>query len=87
MTCSRSVHRGGQNRSLCAGLVIGMQDATTTVATEGQKRPPFCIEPVVRAEQIIDVVVQYLQQHPEQRHFVGAYIVKLALIKAFPCHR
>jgi hypothetical protein len=38
----------------------------------------------VKQEQMLAVVVKYLNDHPEERHKPGALLVIFALSKAFP---
>ncbi len=35
--------------------------------------------------QVRDVVVKYLKDHPEERHFLASILAVKALSKAFPC--
>jgi hypothetical protein len=37
------------------------------------------------ARQLADIAVNYLRDHPEQRHYVASADVALALASAFPC--
>lgn len=61
---------------VCAGYIIGVIDSATSGACLPQKVP---------IRQLIDVVHKYLQDAPRERHFVGALLVSLALMEAFPC--
>jgi hypothetical protein len=70
---------------LCRGYVTGIADAMTNVAGIYGRRA--CIPMPVTVGQTVDVVKQYLGQHPEQRHYTASYLVAQALAEAFPCER
>jgi hypothetical protein len=40
----------------------------------------------VTNEQVVDVVVKWLEDHPENRELPAPYIIMESLNKAFPCH-
>ena len=44
-----------------------------------------CIPNRVTDRQTTDVVVRYLKEHPEQRHYAAANLVAETLAEAFPC--
>lgn len=46
---------------------------------------PFCIAKNVTRQQISAVVLKYMSDFPESRHFGADILVLLALKKAFPC--
>jgi hypothetical protein len=59
-----------------------------------QARPPLLdllqrflqlVSTAVKTEQVRDVVVQYLNAHPEKRHEPAAARTLIALQAAFPC--
>ena len=62
----------------CDGYIVGaidaMQDSKTT-----------CVPAGVVIKQLRDVVVQYLQAHPEERQYTAAGIIREAISEAFPC--
>ena len=45
----------------------------------------YCAPKEVTLEQARDVVFQYLQSNPGERHKAGAYLVRTALRTVFPC--
>lgn len=61
------------------GYVEGVADAFNHVE--------HCMAEGVTAGQSLDVVRQYLDGHPELRHYGAARLVKAALAKSFPCTR
>ena len=44
-----------------------------------------CRHTHVTVQQLGDVVVQFLQKHPELRHHAASYLVAQALSESFPC--
>lgn len=69
---------GTFNSIFCAAYIAGIADLfqLTKVA---------CIPSNVVAGQVEDVVVKYLREHPESRHYSAASEAGLALRAAFPC--
>jgi hypothetical protein len=67
------------NESYCAGYVVGVVERL--LARHG----PFCPPPKVAMQQLKDVMVLYLQDHPEVRDVNAAALTALALAAAFPC--
>jgi hypothetical protein len=65
-------------RTLCRGYVAGISDAREELGL-------ICPAKSVDVRQMIDVVVKYLSDHPEDRHYTASDKVGLALEKAFPC--
>jgi hypothetical protein len=68
---------------LCTGYVAGIADAL------GAGSAIFgnwaCLPEGVNGEQAQDVVMRYLEQHPETRYYSAAILVAEALAQAFPC--
>lgn len=44
-----------------------------------------CVPPDATNEQLRDVVLRYLGNHPEDRHFPARGLIWNALVEAFPC--
>jgi hypothetical protein len=65
--------------TFCLGYVIGMTDMLAG--------PPdiVCLTNQVTVRQALDVVMRYLRDHPEDRHYPAASQGFLALKQAFPC--
>jgi hypothetical protein len=66
--------------SYCIGYVAGIADVLSaskiTCASDG-----------VTVGQVTDIVVKYLRDHPEKRHYAAQDQVGTALMQAFPCQR
>jgi hypothetical protein len=62
----------------CLGYVEGLADTLEVLKT-------ICPAEGVTLGQFKDVILKYLRDHPEHRHFAAADEGGEALIKAFPC--
>lgn len=49
------------------------------------KTPLFCLPNRAQPDQALDVVMRYLEAHPEKLRFTGSSLVSVALWEAFPC--
>jgi hypothetical protein len=68
---------------LCGGFIIGVSDGTT--ANAGDAGTSFC-EPVKATRGLLrDIVVKWLDAHPDDRARPAAESVTRALKEAFPC--
>jgi hypothetical protein len=65
-------------RLYCTGIIVGLADAFEHDGT-------MCPPDGASVSQVVDVVVQYLRDHPEKRHYAIANEAALALKQAFPC--
>ncbi len=72
---------------LCRGYIIGALDAYEAETEALHLKPAFCIPEGVTVEQAADVAVQYMQEHPENRHTNAASLVWISVFQAFPCNR
>jgi hypothetical protein len=57
---------GGQSSGLCLGYILGVAD--TLAEWKRSEGGNVCLNPKVAGGEITDVVVRYLQEHPEYRH-------------------
>jgi Rap1a immunity proteins len=64
--------------SFCAGYVAGITDAL-------QRSRTVCLPKHVTVRQARDIIIKYLRNHPEERHYSAASEIALALKQAFPC--
>jgi hypothetical protein len=58
------------------GYVLGAADASVGLA---------CLPANVTQGQITDIVLKYLGDHPDRRHYRAASLVREALLESFPC--
>jgi len=72
-------------QSYCFGYITGVADIEGMEAAVFPDRRRACRAEGVTNGQIKDVVVKYLKEHPEDRHFLAAILVMQAMAKAFPC--
>ena len=62
----------------CVGYIWGLAGAG-----EGSA---FCFPHGVQANQIVDVIKKWLQDHPELRHYAASSLITAALKEKFPCN-
>jgi hypothetical protein len=72
--------KGYDSQGYCLGIVFGFVTGNTIEASSS-----ICIPEHVNRGQTRDVVVRYLQQHPEKRHLQIEMLLNDALAEAFPC--
>jgi hypothetical protein len=68
----------------CLGYVVGAADAFIA-SMNAQNACWFRIPPNVNKQQMIDITVKYLNDHPEQRQYRAADLIFVAIVTAFPC--
>ena len=72
--------------SLCIGYIGGAYDGIAAMQDQTGQRI-ICPPAGVTQGQMRDIVVKYLQYHPETRNELAADLTALALGAAFPCPR
>ena len=80
---SECTNNGDSQFGICLGYVMGITDVMSTGSAILGWRA--CLPLQVAATLAQDVVKQYLEQHPERRHYAAAGLVAEALAGAFPC--
>lgn len=79
--------------SECRGFIVGVFDgieAASSVVTYSQNRQEdpvklTCNTSGVTADQLIDIVVRYLEDRPEHRNKPASLLIVDAFSRAFPC--
>lgn len=69
--------------SRCMGYVLGVYDDMMFVL-QAQYGKGDCTPNRITAGQITDIVIKYIRDNPQERHFSGALLVRVALFEAFP---
>ncbi len=79
--------RGGTaRRGYCLGYFAGISDGITTLQLlKPQHWTPICKPDQMTDSQLRDVVVKYLDDHPEERHEPISLLTVLAMRSAWPC--
>lgn len=75
----------GSDPTYCMGYIAGVVDAIRGVPLPDDM-PTHCLPPNVTLGQLRQVVVKYLEDHPEKLHYSGDAIILAALAEAFPCN-
>lgn len=70
----------GYGAGYCFGLIEGYLQATPAKAL-----PTHCVPMGVTVEQLVKVIVKYLDQHPEKLHLTAFLLISQATHEAFPC--
>ena len=72
---------------MCLGYILGAADFIGAQIEAGgtQRTVGLCLPSSVTRRQKFEVVMKYLQEHPEQRHYDAAGLILSALVQAFPC--
>jgi hypothetical protein len=74
---------GPYTQGICQGFVQGV---AATFADIDQPLPlRLCLPANASRRQVVDIVVRYLETHPERRHSSANSLVWTALHDAFPC--
>jgi hypothetical protein len=67
----------------CTAYIVGAADSLESMRSFSSKDQ--CIPENTSKQQVTDVVIKYLRDNPEQRHFTAASTAMLALSIAFNC--
>jgi hypothetical protein len=71
--------------SICWGFMHAIEELSTMVKPDGKRLLNICTPPNGSLTQMIRVVVNYGEQHPEELHEGPGIFALIALQKAFPC--
>ena len=77
-------------QGVCLGYVMGLDDGISILQsseTDRSRWSPICKPKEVTASQVQDVVIKYLDDHPEKRHEMIAILAIVAMRAAWPCPR
>jgi hypothetical protein len=70
---------GTVSHGICGGYITGIADLLNNAGK-------LCIpHQMVTVRQLLDIVVKYLREHPEERNISASLLVVLALHDSFPC--
>jgi hypothetical protein len=69
--------------TLVAGYITGVIDSDKNYGTSIS----YCIPSNANVGQLLDTFCKFLKENPEQRHLPGSNLVRLTLVKAWPCSR
>ena len=74
--------------NFCIGYMSGINDLHKTfVKSVASFEPPlFCTPPAIKIEELVKVVVKFLEAHQENLSFQGSELTIPALREAYPCH-
>jgi hypothetical protein len=72
------------DKTSCVGYVTGFADAASKFGDLGNTCY-FQTETGVTQKQLVDITVKYLNDHPEERHWLAVTPMMEAMKAAFPC--
>jgi hypothetical protein len=75
------VPQGLYMEGMCLGIILGLADAVRL-----QKPRRFCVPDGVTQGQMVRVVVNYIDRHPETMHLRFSALAFHALKEAWPCN-
>lgn len=70
---------------ICSAYITGVTDAFIFASTKNVPNSPCLPYDTVTIAQIRDIVVKYLSENPDQRHYTASSNILVALKRAFPC--
>ena len=71
------------NIGICMGYTSGVLETAEVFGSLGTRLS--CVPEAAENEQIIRVIVKYLEDNPQNLHRRAASLIQLALLQAFPC--
>ena len=76
-----------QSADFCMGFIEATADAMNAAHSSGGTVGGWtaCIPAGAVSDQVRDIAMTYLRNHPEQRHASAASLIASALANAFPC--
>lgn len=75
------------DRIECQGFIQGAIAAETYFEAVKVVPPIICYPDGVQSQQLVEVVINHLRDHPETRQSGAGGLVVISLAKAFPCPR
>jgi Rap1a immunity proteins len=76
-----------QEQARCYAYILGSYDTLDLFGRVEGTSPLVCSPNGLVANQVVDIVVAYLKNNPETRHWGASDIVMMALSKSFPCKK
>jgi len=74
------------SRVFCMAYMAGMLDAYTVISGLYPQAKFACIpETGISGEQVMNIFIKWVKDHPEKQHIPARTIVLLSLRDAFPC--
>jgi len=86
----REGQKGGVDSFIPYGACIGYIEAVLDISEgvdKGINGFKFCINKNVTSGQVRDIVLKWLEDNPQNRHFGASGLVAASLFVAFPCKK
>jgi hypothetical protein len=73
--------------AMCFAYIDGVMDGLTLAKIKPDgSGVDYCLPRTATRQQIFDVVVKWIKEHPEDRDILASALIKRAVIKTFPCY-
>jgi hypothetical protein len=82
---NRGTAQQAYDSAMCQGYVVGALDAIEAQDLEKAWLPHLCLPSQLAQNSATEIVANFLDRRPEQRHRLGYVLVREALSEAFPC--
>jgi hypothetical protein len=69
--------------AFCHGYILGFVHGLIALGSE-ERRESLSIPSGITGQQVVDIIVKYLKNHPEFRHLHADVLIFSALLDAFP---
>lgn len=76
----------GQSRDECTAYIMGALDMMSFSQMTSGSGKFLCMPDSVDSDQVTDVVLKYVRDNPEKRHWPAGAVVWAAAVSAFPCN-
>jgi hypothetical protein len=83
-TCTST---SGVDAVTCLSFIQGVVDTSMIGPSMYGQEIYFCVPSGSTIGQYNDVIIAYLRNHPERRHYASASLIIEAMRQAFPCNR
>jgi hypothetical protein len=76
----------GYEAGICQGFVIGALDAISVEQSSNDPRfARLCLPPHFDKVDVTEIVANYVERRPEERHIAAYTLVRRAMAQAYPC--
>jgi hypothetical protein len=75
------------NRTTCGGYIAGVLEGWNLAALNYSELMRVCLPADKTVDQAFDVVMDYLRDRPEHRHWARSALVLIAISERWPCDR
>ena len=74
-----------RDQPICLGYILGAAEGINLFANNALATQPYCFPDGVTADQVVNIVLNFSEAHPEDLHLTASFSVLGALTEAWPC--